>query len=459
MRLKPFFLSACAVILSLPMTNAADNNTTAKYRRSSIYTLMAINPEFAADKTKASALEQVKESFLAAPVPDKYNDHNLPERFIDFDSIPVTEAEIAAIAEQKGEKKKKALGFIKDMVSEVTSEFTGGVVGGINENKVAAQLLKWLNQNRIANKMVAKWYNMEAVTLDGKHFNYDLISERGLYDASAIEAANAEQTVGGLNRIMDAAAGELIPNTFVMVSVYNYLSAKEMTDLTAAIASQFGGYGQLAGMAASAAGKEMKGYFARTNTFLFKLNWTPELQAEFEEKYWDTHDINDLREFMNSDKYKMEYVGKTTDFVPASMKISTNPEEDIKAVDRATVRAIDGAIEKLQKKYEVFKTIAPITIQNGEITAYVGMKEGIEAGDKFDVFEYVMNEDGTTSLNKVGEVKAKKKCIWDNRYGAGEKIEGAADDDDDDEEASLSYTTFEGKASKFMDGMFIRQQK
>lgn len=456
--MKKLFLSVCVCLIAATSVYASE----VKYRRSSIYSIMALNPEFAASTEKAAAKAQVEKSFLAAPVPDKYDDHNLGQRVIDLNAITVTPEEIAAMENQSGKKKKK----IGKLASSAASEATGGVVGGIDENEVAAKLQKWLNENHIANQLVGKWYNESTVDKDGSFFNYDLISERGLYDASAQEAAAAEETLGGLNKIMDAASMELIPNTFVMVSVFNYLSAEEIAEILGQAANKAGKLAggragaltSVAGAATSAAASAMKGYFVRTNTFLFQLEWTKELQDKFETTYWKA---TDLTEFHNSADFKLKYVGKTSDFTPASLKISLNPDEDAKAIDRATVRAIDGAVEKLQKEYDVFKTLSPIMIQDGKVTAYVGMKEGIEGGDKFDVIELIMKEDGTTEMKKVGSVKAEKGKIWDNRYKAGEKIEGVASDgkEDDAAAASLQFTTFDGKASKFMDGMMIRQTK
>ena len=84
------------------------------------------------------------------------------------------------------------------------------------------------------------------------------------------------------------------------------------------------------------------------------------------------------------------------------------------------IRNIDKGYTKLQKEYDVFKTKTPI-INNDPIEAKIGMKEGLEGGEKFDVLEQVWDKHTQTTIyKKVGQVKVDKKNIWDNRYNMGE---------------------------------------
>ena len=144
------------------------------------------------------------------------------------------------------------------------------------------------------------------------------------------------------------------------------------------------------------------------------------------------------------------------------MKLSFKADADAKVINRATVRATDGSILKLQKKYEQFKTSAPLHIDEaGNIFAYIGMKEGVKNGTKFDVFEQTMDKEGKMDYKKVGSIAALKGKVWDNRAGANEKIEGAAEDASEEktEDSSLQCTYFSGNGKKLMDGMLIRQVK
>jgi hypothetical protein len=152
-------------------------------------------------------------------------------------------------------------------------------------------------------------------------------------------------------------------------------------------------------------------------------------------------------------------VGKTMKYAPATMKLSTKSDADTKLIARATVRATDAAIADLQKKYEEFKTLATLHQEDdGTLFSYIGKKEGIDSGDKFEVLERVM-KDGKETFKVVTTIKVDKKGVWDNREGAGEIIQGSAQDkEDDDINTSLTYTTF-GKSKKMLEGSLIRQVK
>ena len=95
----------------------------------------------------------------------------------------------------------------------------------------------------------------------------------------------------------------------------------------------------------------------------------------------------------------------------------------------ATVRNVDNVFSKLQREYDIFMPKVPL-FTGSPITAKIGMKEGLEGGEKFEVLEQTMDpKSGLTKYNRVGEIKVSKKQIWDNRFqmdqadAAGEKSE------------------------------------
>jgi hypothetical protein len=53
------------------------------------------------------------------------------------------------------------------------------------------------------------------------------------------------------------------------------------------------------------------------------------------------------------------------------------------------------------------------------VTAQIGLKEGLEKGDKFEILEMGWNELGIPVWKSIGKVSLDKKSpIWDNRQGA-----------------------------------------
>lgn len=425
---------------------AQETNIQPKYRRSSLYTIMVPSTKLTGD-----AKDIVTQTFDTLAIPDKYNDHNLAIRSLNLDTIKVTQEEIDAVA-KAGNTKKGGFGkLLKTAKTAVT-----GKANSVDDERVA-KIQKFFKDNHIANKLIGKWYNEKTTpNADGTFFDYTLIADRGLQSASEEEKSMAKLTTVGNSTIMDAAADELIPNTFVMVTYYGYLSADEIIDYITAAAGAVGG-GYLA-VGTQALKSVLKGYFVTTWSYLFQLEWDQTTRENFENKYYLA---KDTKEFDASDAYTLKYVGKTMDYAPATMQITTKDDATVKLISRATVRATDGSIAKLQKQYDVFKTLSAVHVNGDEIYSYIGKKEGLENGDKFEVLELSIDpKTGKTVYDKVTNVKVAKGKIWDNRVGAGEKIEDAAEGKEDkDTDPTAKYTVFEGDAKKIMEGMFIRQTK
>ena len=117
-------------------------------------------------------------------------------------------------------------------------------------------------------------------------------------------------------------------------------------------------------------------------------------------------------------------------------------------VRKACQRAIDENIASLQSAFEEFRIKTPL-IGNAPITAYIGMKEGVNEDSHFEVLETIENEDGTREYKRVGIIKPIKSLIWDNRYMAVE--EGAPT-------ANLGCTYFKKESGdEFLPGMLIRE--
>jgi hypothetical protein len=151
---------------------------------------------------------------------------------------------------------------------------------------------------------------------------------------------------------------------------------------------------------------------------------------------------------MNTELFQMEFVGsqKATTLVTFSLKEKRTEEQIIKL---SVTRNIDKVFAKLQKNYDVFKPKVPL--YTGEpITAKIGLKEGLEGGDKFEVLEPVLDQkSGKIEYKNIGTIKVDGDKIWDNNSVLGDEpvVDGAID-----------RTTFKG-GKKFYSGLLIRQIK
>ena len=99
-----------------------------------------------------------------------------------------------------------------------------------------------------------------------------------------------------------------------------------------------------------------------------------------------------------------------------------NPEKaqsDEQKIQTATARAVDRTYFKLQKNYDVFKPLSALVLGDKpkDCSAKIGMKEGLEGGEKFDVLKPSFNrKTGASEFKKVATITVDKKNVWDNQY-------------------------------------------
>ena len=410
-----------------------------KYRRSSLYTMML-------DDNRRERYRVIKDAFGNAVLSEKFNDHNIGPYLIP----------------------------------------AHGMSGEKDQTKLIEQ---YLNNKGVARDLVAKWFNRD----ENGNFNMNLIAERGQYNASEIDVKVAQSSVRGKAMLADAGR-ELIGNTFVIVYDYKYTNKQEQ-------AKKRGGFLDIVSTAASIAGMDDvaniaqgvrvasdvmgKGYFVRTTSYLYRLVWNDDVANEFYTYLWnDATDSDPKRKelFDRSDLFKLEYVGSEKSRNNLQSTIFTS-KSDNQLIEIATTRAVDKNIGKLQRTYEEFRVKTPL-LSTDPIAAQIGTKEDIERGDKFEVLEQILDEDGTTYYDKIGTIKVQK--VWDNAYvpddtsGEGtaqvlteadleglsniEKIKMAAAElkkkkqqEKKEGERNLNYTIFKGSAKKLAPGMLIRQ--
>ncbi|MBL0014450.1 MAG: hypothetical protein IPP30_12360 [Flavobacterium sp.] len=369
---------------------------TVKYRRSSLYTLMLDDPS----RPYANV---IKASFEKGPIPEKFNDHNLGAR-----TMPAAN--------------------VKDETENITT---------------------FIEANNIAREIVAKWFNRS----EKGGFNMDLIAKRGTYDASALDIAKAKATQRGLEALADAGE-ELIKNTFVLVNDFNYISkeevAKKVNKWLDVVASATGSSDLVS--AQDGVAFLGKGYVVKTTAFLFRLKWDEETAAIFYNDYWaDDATITPEKKkaFDESKIFKLELIGTDNSWADVQATTATKKTEE-ELIEKATVKAVDAVIVKLQKNHDEFKTKTPLF--SGEpITAKIGLKEGLSEKSKFDVLEQQQDKNGKTQYVVVGSLKVDdSQPIWDNRYGADEENPANAD----------GKTYFKKTSGKeFFAGMLIVQKK
>ena len=357
----------------------------------------------------------IQETFTNSKIPEKFNNHITSER-----SIPK---------------------LYNDTLSK--------------ENLIAAQkvaITDYLSTHDIAKSMISKWFNRS----EQGGFNMDLISERGFYSASDLDVKIARNSERGTAMLADAGE-ELIKNTFVIVNNFKYTDKEEVAKKAKGLLSSISSVASLAGAGDVAIVSETvgegvgilgKGYVIKTDAHLYRLKWNDEVANIFYNDYWTEDgqiDEERVKAFNESDVFELEYIG--TQMAYANLQsTSFTKKTDEELITIATVKASDAVTAKLQREYEVFRTKTPL-MSTDPLSAKIGLKEGLEKGDKYEVLEQVLNKEGKTEYQRIGVIKVDKDQIWDNRFNA----------DEENTDQTIEYTVFTGKKKKYYSGMLIRQ--
>ena len=455
--MKKYFLMSALAAVCFANTVQAQEDPDKNYIRNSVYVMKL--DEVASNQEYAEAFKVMNATFdtiNSARNYERYNDFSLSERHIKFEELPTaTEDEIKQFGQQTAVEKAIADAMVQQGLKNANT---------LSEYEYAARLSKWFEQNKFAQKLVAKWHNEPGSPDGNTQWDKDLktIFELGLKGLSQEAYDNAKATEN-LNSMAYGAENKLLSNTYVCVNRYGYASAQEYAAVATAVAKI--AISQLPALAQLAASKgldliasKIKGYFVRANAYLFKLDWNDDLYNKFYNTYWNTPEG-----FMDDAAYKLTYVGKSSKYAPAaiSLKASTSLE---KLIARGTVRGTDAAFAALQRDHEEFRPMSSLHVIDGKLAAYIGLKEGVKSGDKFDVFEAVRSkkDPNVTEWNKIGTISVAKGGVWDNRAGAGEEIEGASEDKSDkdaNDATNKGYTEFKGKPGKMGEGNMIRLSK
>ena len=347
----------------------------------------------------------------------------------------------------------------------------------ISDKEMANLILKYINKNKIANRLVMKWFNYNE---NGKP-NFDIdypenpnaavnmktIFERGYY---TVNAGDENVSMSALKRDRDVQIKELsmklLPFTFMTFTKFEFYEnepvARAVRDAAIATAdltyknavdngkdpktAQF--WRDIAVAAAQTVYNATKdGYTLKSHTWLFKLVWDEETESYLNDKV-----LENPRLLATSDKFKMEYVDHQSNTSTVIISATRSFE---RIIELTMVRNLNKVFLELQKRNDVFKVWtpildfyslvsprleAPITVDGKTITAKIGTKEGLRGGEQFSVYD----EDG----NFYGYAIAQKGKIWDNGDEADEDAQMYYEKQVDKKGNPVTCTTFKGKKLK-----------
>ena len=349
----------------------AQNNSDVKYRRSSLTMLLVESDDFPYKST-------VMQSWGNYPFPDKYDQQQVPLKTFRIDEPIELDKTAKIIAGTLSMDQNKFATFYK------MSKLSDKKYREKNQILMREKIEQIFSEQHLGNQLVRTWFSSE----DGKMFDMSLIQKRGFYDASELDAGLAKSGIRGTAALADAGE-ELINNTFITVTSLNFFENEPVAKITQQIAYLAAAIDPTgtAKRAADVAYNETKnGYSLHSRTFLYKLAWNDSIAAEF------YHIWGNEEAFSNMD-FQLEFVGvqysKSTVTKPGegSMSATFNSKKTYtqeQLIDIVFNRNIDETFAKLQKENDVFKPKFPV-ITSEPLTAQIGMKEGLEGGEKFDI--------------------------------------------------------------------------
>lgn len=393
------------------------------YQRSSLHIINIENLKF-------DNAAKVQASYNKYPFPDKYDDHRIGNNSVNLDGYKLSQEEKDALGIKESELGKG--------LSSMISSATAGIIE--NNSQVKYELDKFIKETKVAKELVKKWYSIK----DDGTFDFSVFNERIKLSMSEEDKQRVQQAAIAQTEI-DKMSDKLINNTFVVFTKLNFVSnaipAEAIRQVAYSQADKLSG--MLQTIARKAADKiyekTSEGYSVWTTAWLYKLEWNEQIYADFR-KIMTSKEKLDMNAF-NAMNFNLEFIGqeKATSLVTFSLKKGEGDRTEDEIIELSTVRNVDKVFTKLQREYEVFKPLYQLTGVD-PFSAKLGMKEGLEGGEKFEILEIRGGE-----YNKIGTIEVDKNKVWDNRYGAPKQ--------------EIEQTYFKGKNKDAREWFYVRLVK
>jgi hypothetical protein len=416
-----FYLAVMSFTAIMLTSNLVIAQTTKEgYQRSSLHIINIENSNF-------DNAAKVQASYNKYPFPDKYDDHRIGHNSVNLNVYKLNQQE------------KDALGINESELGKgLNSAISSSTAGILEDNsQVKYELDKFIKDQKVAQSLVKKWYSIKE---DGT-FDFSVFNERIQLSMSEEDKQRVQQAALA-NTEIEKMSERLINNTFVVFTKLNFVSnaiaAEAIRQAAYNQASKLSG--MLQDLAKKAADKiyekTSEGYSVWTNAWLYKLEWNEQIYADLR-KTMSSKDKLDINAF-NAINFNLEFVGqeKANSLVTFSLKKGEADRTEDEIIELSTVRNVDKVFTRLQREYEVFKPLYQLTGVD-PFSAKLGMKEGLEGGEKFEILEIRGGE-----YNKIGTIEVDKSKVWDNRYGA--------------QKQEIEQTYFKGKNKDAREWFYVR---
>jgi hypothetical protein len=292
------------------------------------------------------------------------------------------------------------------------------VPGKFNDHKVNIRSISVKNDTRnvrsviepilrgdISRQIVAKWFNRDA----NGGFSMDLISERGLYNASDADVIKAKASQRKMELLKDAGENLLDRSYIVVYDVRAIYTTDEYASKK--------GYST-----------DKEGYIAYYDCYLYKLDWTDSVAAIFYNDMWmDASNLNpDKANLFNKTNFPLVYVATVTNefgYIESSQykdhsKNFFGSSSDDQLFANLYTQIMNETDVSLAKVNEDFKVKVPV-YSTKPIRAKIGLKEGLSVDRRFFVYEFELGEDGKQITKRKAVVRASSNIIDNRRMSDG----------------------------------------
>lgn len=363
------------------------------YRRSSLCLILLAHD----DKQYAEAMARVFQNF---PMPNRYNEHNVDVR----------------VLRVRGKQSKNDIDRL-------------------------------LSDHNIGREIVSKWFNRDPYT---GAMNMDLIHERGGYGAFHDDYLRSVNTARGTAQLRDEGI-ELLESTFVLVCDMDYVDRKKGFKIGSVIAGALSVVGQVAGeiMEAQAydearRGNYQKAYKQKQNadgmyaisaltgvgaevlddlggfsvniySYLYRLRWNGMMTNTLFNSYWVDEstprgEAGRRKDAFDNMRFGLEFVGNYKAKSGKTILLHCNDEDQV--ILDVCSRAVDKCVKDLARKHEVFRPRTPFYFEGQNVYSYIGSKEDVAPGKKYEIVQRQKNKKGETNYRRLGVVEAVSP--WNN---------------------------------------------
>ncbi|MDE7407339.1 MAG: LysM peptidoglycan-binding domain-containing protein [Muribaculaceae bacterium] len=313
-----------------------------------------------------------------------------------------------------------------------------------------ADIDRLLRTNNVAKQVVGRWFNRNSYT---GNMDMGLVHDRGGYGAMYADYRRAISSMRGVEMLKDEGL-ELLQNTYVLVCDMDYVDKKQgagwaalgMAILSAGaeVASQYSyaqaqtaaaqgnyaaaqkynrqgatwGAGSQLGRVATAVVADIGGFTVKMNAYLYKLRWDDNMTSRMFNEYWVDSETTSAERSMRKQRFDnadyvfgFDYLGNYSAKSGKTILRSWSNEEQV--IRDVCQRTVGKGIVQLAKKYPVFKPRTPYYFDGSSMYSFIGTKEDVYTGQKYEIVQRCRDKKGTFTYKRVGEVVAGSP--WNNR--------------------------------------------